>query len=82
MQLWVRELSGAERDLSTLMARVGATQVQRQSDYTFVVVVPQSRYGEFTRGMAQIGDWQMETDRASVPDPVRMVVRLVSRRSL
>jgi len=81
VQLSVKDRSAAERDLSTLLARVGATQVQRQPDFTFIVVVPQSRYGEFTRGMAQIGSWQMETDRSTVPDPVRVAVRLVSRRS-
>jgi len=81
VQLSVKDRSAAERDLSTLLARVGATQVQRQPDFTFVVVVPQSRYGEFTRGMAQIGSWQMETDRSTVPDPVRVAFRLVSRRS-
>jgi hypothetical protein len=80
VQLSVSNRSAAERDLSALLARVGATQVQRQPDFTFVVVVPQSRYGEFTRGMAQIGSWQMETDRSTVPDPVRVAVRLVSRR--
>ena len=80
VQLSVKDRSAAVRDLSTLLARVGATQVQRQPDFTFVVVVPQSRYGEFTRGMAQIGSWQMETDRSTVPDPVRVAVRLVSRR--
>lgn len=84
VQLSVKDRSAAERDLSTLLARVGATQVRRQPDFTFVAVVPQSSYGEFTRGMAQIGSWQMETDRSTVPDPVRVAVRLVlpgSRRS-
>jgi hypothetical protein len=78
VQLSVKDRSAAERDLSTLLARVGATQVRRQRDFTFVAVVAQSRYGEFTRGMAQIGSWQMETDRSTVPDPVHVAVRLVS----
>ena len=78
VQLSVKDRSAAERDLSTLLARVGATQVRRQRDFTFVAIVPQSRYGEFTRGMAQIGSWQMETDRSTVPDPVHIAVRLVS----
>jgi hypothetical protein len=78
VQLSVKDRSAAERDLSTLLARVGATQVRRQRDFTFVAVVPQSRYGELTRGMAQIGSWQMETDRSTVPDPVHVAVRLVS----
>jgi hypothetical protein len=80
VQLSVGDRSAAERDLSSLLARVGASQVRRQADFTFVAVVPQSSYGEFTRGMAQIGDWQMETDRSTVPDPVHVVIRLVSRR--
>ncbi len=78
VQLSVKDRSAAERELSTLLARVGATQVRRQRDFTFVAIVPQSRYGEFTRGMAQIGSWQMETDRSTVPDPVHIAVRLVS----
>jgi hypothetical protein len=78
VQLSVTDRSAAERDLSTLLARVGATQVRRQRDFTFVAVVPQSRYGEFTRGMTQIGSWQMETGRSTVPDPVHVAVRLVS----
>ena len=78
VQLSVKDRSAAERDLSSLLARVGATQVRRQRDFTFVAVVAQSRYGEFTRGMAQIGSWQMETDRSTVPDPVHVAVRLVS----
>lgn len=81
VQLSVKDRSAAERALSTLLARVGATQVRRQRDFTFVAVVPQSSYGEFTRGMVQIGSWQMETDRSTVPDPVRVAVRLVLRRS-
>jgi hypothetical protein len=80
VQLSVKDRSAAERDLSSLLARVGASQVRRQADFTFVAVVPQSSYGEFTRGMAQIGAWQMETDRSTVPDPVHVVIRLVSRR--
>ena len=78
VQLSVKDRSAAERDLSSLLARVGATQVRRQQDFTFVAVVPQSRYGELTRGMAQIGSWQMETERSTVPDPVHVAVRLVS----
>jgi hypothetical protein len=84
VQLSVNDRSVAERDLSSLLARVGATQVRRQRDFTVVAVVPRSSYGEFTRGMAQIGSWQMETDRSTVPDPVSVGVRLVapgSRRS-
>src|SRR5207244_628632 len=80
VQLSVRDRSVAERDLSSLLARVGASQVRRQAEFTFVAVVPQSSYGEFTRGMAQIGAWQMETDRSTVPDPVHVAIRLVSRR--
>ena len=80
VQLSVRDRSAAERDLSILFARVGASQVRRQAEFTFVAVVPQSSYGEFTRGMAQIGAWQMETDRSTVPDPVHVAIRLVARR--
>jgi len=80
VQLSVTDRSAAERDLSSLLARVGASQVRRQAEFTFVAVVPQSSYGEFTRGMAQIGAWQMETDRSTVPDPVHVAIRLVSRR--
>ncbi len=80
VQLSVMDRSAAERDLSSLLARVGASQVRRQAEFTFVAVVPQSSYGEFTRGMAQIGAWQMETDRSTVPDPIHVAIRLVLRR--
>lgn len=77
VQLSVKDRSVAERDLDRLLARVGGTTLGRQRGFTFMLVVPQSSYGEFTRGLAQIGSWQMEAGRPSLPDPVHVVVRLI-----
>ncbi len=41
-----------------------------------ILVVPRAHYGELTRGLAQIGAWQMESDAGPLPDPVHVTVRL------
>jgi hypothetical protein len=43
---------------------------------TIVAVIPQSSYAEFTRGLAQIGSWNLEASRSTLPDPVHVAVRL------
>lgn len=66
----------AERDLRSLLARLGGSRLARDQRSTMKVAVPRSRYDEFIRGLAQIGSWQINTRSASLPDPVRVTVRL------
>jgi hypothetical protein len=79
VQLATQDRRGAERDLTSLLARIGGSRLARDQSSTMKVVVPRSRYREFTRGLAQIGSWQMETRSASLPDPVRVAVRLAKQ---
>lgn len=76
VQLSAQDRREAERELTSLLARLGGSRLARDQRATMKVAVPRSRYGEFTRGLAQIGSWQMETRSASLPDPVRVAVRL------
>jgi hypothetical protein len=76
VQLAAQDRREAERDLTSLIARLGGSRLARDQRSTMNVVVPRSRYREFTRGLDQIGSWQMETRSASLPDPVRVAVRL------
>lgn len=66
----------AERNLTSLLARLGGSRLARDQRSTVKVAVPRSRYEEFTRGLAQIGPGQIETRRGSLPDPVRVAVKL------
>ena len=77
VQLSVRDRSAAKRDVTTLLTGLGGTQLGRDQGFTIMVVLPRSSYGEFTRGLAQIGSWQMEPGPSSLPDPVHVAVRLV-----
>ena len=76
MQISVRDRGVAERDINMLLARLGGTNLGQAEGAAIVAVVPQSSYGEFTRGLAQIGSWSLEASRSSLPDPVHVAVRL------
>jgi hypothetical protein len=76
VQISVRDRRVAERDVNMLLARLGGTNLGHAEGATIVAVVPQSSYGEFTRGLAQIGSWNLEASRSSLPDPVHVAVRL------
>ncbi len=77
MQISVRDRDVAERNVNTLLVRLGGTNLGQAEGATIIAVVPQSSYGEFTRGLAQIGSWNLEASRSSLPDPVHVAVRLV-----
>ena len=77
MQLAVRDRTSAMRDLRSLLARLGGTVQGRDQGATILVVVPEARYSEFTHSLARIGTWQLEAERSSLPDPVRVTVRMV-----
>ena len=76
VQISVRDRGAAERSVNTLLAQLGGTNLGQAEGATIVAVVPQSSYGEFTRGLAQIGAWNLEASRSSLPDPVHVAVRL------
>jgi len=76
VQISTRDRGVAERDINLLLVRLGGTNLGQAEGATIVAVVPQSSYGEFTRGLAQIGSWNLEASRSSLPDPVRVAVRL------
>jgi hypothetical protein len=77
VQLSVRDQRSAKRDVTILLAGLGGTKLGGDQGFTLMVVLPRSRFGEFTRGLAQIGSWQMEPGSSSLPDPVHVAVRLV-----
>jgi hypothetical protein len=76
IQLSVQDRREAERDVKTLLARLGGTRLGREPAATMILVVPRAKYGELTRGLAQIGAWQMESDPGPLPNPVHVAVRL------
>jgi hypothetical protein len=76
VQLSVRNRKDAERDLTMLLTRVGGTKFGQGQTSTLLASVPRSSYGEFTRGLSQIGSWQLEAGRSSLPDPVHVAVKL------
>ena len=76
VQIAVRDRGAAERGVNMLLAQLGGTNLGQAEGATIVAVVPQSSYGEFTRGLAQIGAWNLEASRSSLPDPVHVAVRL------
>ena len=76
VQLSVQDRGEAERDITKLLARLGGTKLGRDRGSTLTVAIPRSSYSEFTRDLAQMGPSQMETLRESLPDPVRMIVKL------
>ena len=76
VQISVRDRAVAERDINMLLVRLGGTNLGQAEGAAIVAVVPQSSYGEFTRGLAHIGAWNLEASRSSLPDPVHVAVRL------
>ncbi len=76
IQLSVEDRREAERNVRTLIARLGGTRSGKERAATMELVVPRAKYGELTRGLAQIGAWQMESDLGPLPDPVHVAVRL------
>lgn len=78
-RLAARDRTAAERDFTVLLEGVGGTELGRHHRVTFTavaVVVPQSRYDEFARGLARLGSWQLEAARSPLPDAVHMTIRM------
>jgi hypothetical protein len=76
IQLSVQDRREAERHVKTLITRLGGMRNGRERAAAMELVVPRAKYGELTRGLAQIGAWQMESDAGPLPDPVHVAVRL------
>jgi len=74
-QLSVQDRQEARRDIGLLLARLGGSR-KAERESTVWLEVPRSRYGEFTRGLAQIGAWQMNQGNQPLPDPVAVTVIL------
>lgn len=75
----VKDRDAAERELTELIGRLGGSATQRRRDDDALVVeavIPHARYGEFSQGLAQIGDWQVEAERQDLPAQMRVILRL------
>jgi hypothetical protein len=78
-RLAAKDRSAAELDFTALLAGVGGTELGRHHRVTFTaveVVVPQSRYNDFARGLARLGSWQLEAARSPLPDAVHMTIHV------
>ena len=76
VQLSVQNRREAERDVTTLLMVLGGTRLGEEQSSTIMAVVPRSSYSDFTRGLAQLGSSQTETESSSLPDPVHVAIRL------
>ncbi|HXA97851.1 MAG TPA: zf-HC2 domain-containing protein [Candidatus Dormibacteraeota bacterium] len=75
----VKDRDAAERELAELITRVGGTETQRRRDDALTVVealIPEPRYAEFAQGLAQIGSWRVEAERADLPARVHVILHL------
>jgi hypothetical protein len=78
-RLAAKDRTAAERDFTALLAGVGGSELGRQHRGAFTaveVVVPQSRYNDFARGLTRLGSWQLEAARSPLPDAVHMTIRV------
>lgn len=69
----------AWRDFIALLADVGGSELgrsQRVKVTAIEVVVPQSRYDEFSDGLARIGSWRLDAARFPLPEAVHMTIRM------
>jgi len=76
VQLSVQNRREAERDVTTLLMVLGGTRLGEDQSSTIMAVVPRSSYSDFTRGLAQLGSSQTETESSSLPDPVHVAIKL------
>ena len=76
VQLSVQNRREAERDVTTLLMVLGGTRLGEEQSSTIMAVLPRSSYSDFTRGLAQLGSSQTETESSSLPDPVHVAIKL------
>jgi hypothetical protein len=80
-RLAVSDRDEAERTLMVVAARLsgGVTGRRLEGDTRVVdVVIPRERYDEFTREVARLGAFTVESESPTPPDLVRIAVRLTS----
>jgi Putative zinc-finger len=78
-RLTVKDRGAAERALADLVTRTGGTLVSRRADSdgtVMDVIVPRTRYTEFSEGLGRIGAWQLEGEAAVLSPDVRITLRL------
>jgi hypothetical protein len=78
--LVVKNRSEAERDIDSLLVRVGGAAVSRQRGAKTTVVsgvVPLATYSSFAAGLRRIGSWRLETELWPRPNLLHVAVRLV-----
>jgi hypothetical protein len=71
----------AERALAALVARLAGAVTTRRvvGDARWVeLTVPGERYADFTREVARLGDYRAESEPSTVPETVRIAVRVGS----
>jgi hypothetical protein len=69
----------AARAVAALAARLAGAETARRTDGDALVVelvIPRERYADFTREVARLGDYRAEAEPATLPEPVRLAVRL------
>jgi len=77
--LVVRSRSEAERDIASLLARVGGAALSRERGAKTTVlsgIVPLATYRSFAAGLRRIGSWRIETERSPRPSLLHVTVRL------
>jgi len=78
--LLVKSRSDAERDIDSLLVRVGGAALSRQRGAKTTVVsgvVPLATYSSFAAGLRRIGSWRLETELWPRPNLLHVAVRLV-----
>jgi Putative zinc-finger len=78
-RLAVGDREAAERALTDLRARLGATEAFRREAAGGVLiemVVPRAAFADFARGLGRIGQWTWDRDPTSLPEHIRLQILL------
>jgi Putative zinc-finger len=78
-RLAVGDREAAERALTDLRARLGATEAFRREAADGVLiemVVPRAAFADFSRGLSGIGSWTWDRDPATLPEHIRLQILL------
>lgn len=78
-RLGTPERDTAARALAALAARLGGAETGRRTagdTLTVDLAIPRERYADFTREVARLGDYRLDTAPASLPETVRIAVHL------
>jgi hypothetical protein len=71
----------AARALAALATRLAGSETGRRLEGNALVVelaVPRARWADFTREVARLGDYRAESEPSSLPETVRVAVRVGS----